>query len=490
MRLAMGLLVCAALTAGLAAQSVLGPPERTSALRLQGERWFQIFLADSQVGYYQTHTGRDVHGGWQFSNTTRFALQDNQAVEIIETLVFAPQAPFDLVSAEHQTSRRGQPPVRVLINRGEDGLLAARYDRGEGYGEAQVPLGWRYQLADYLGFEVWLNTADRLPGSSYTVSTVDFNRMQIVPKAFAVIERNASGYLIESAAPLESTRIQLDRNLAPTALTTSGLFRFERSTPEEALLARTRLNQTTYHIQVDQPIADHTNIEYMRLEISGAEELARIWPQARREADTWVLDLDANSPFEGGGELALTETPTYPINHPAITALVSSFRAQHPRSDLEALVTFVHQQLRYRPGTQKLNVLDSLALREGECTEFADLFTTLARALGYPTRTVIGLAYSADAPPAFAYHAWNEIEIGGRHHIVDPTWNLVRADATHIPLPENSSSLMRLLNSRTHIRFRIEQVRYFDPLAASRSLTRPSWVTDAISSPSREKNSA
>jgi len=74
--------------------------------------------------------------------------------------------------------------------------------------------------------------------------------------------------------------------------------------------------------------------------------------------------------------------------------------------------------------------------------DFADLLTTLARSQRIPTRTVYGIAYSALPSPGFRFHAWNEILYDGHWHGLDPTWNQVVADATHIPLDDQTMAAL------------------------------------------------
>jgi hypothetical protein len=471
LRLGTGLAVCVTIAAGLLLQQANAPVAQRIANQLAGDRWFQISLANDPIGYYHTGASQDPHGLWTFGTTTRFALQADNTVDVTERLLFDSAPPYDLVHAHHTTRRRGQPAEQVVIIRNQDQMIA-QYDRGRGPGRG-IALDWEYTLADYLGFEIWLNETDRQPGESRSVASIDFNRMQIVPKVFALLGKNPDGYVVESASLLDATVIQLDASLAPISLTTSGLFRFERTTQQEALLTRTRLNQVSYRIPVEGTIPDHTSVASLRLQIDGPPEIRHIWPMAEAHKDGYSLDLSATSPTADTGPVSLLETATYPIHHPEVLQLKEAFAdviADAATSDeiVSALVNFVHNQLIYTPGQRKLSVLQALAAGQGECTEFADLFTTLARAAGYPARTVIGLAYAAEGEPAFAYHAWNEVEIDGDRHAVDPTWNLNRIDATHIALPEAGSTLMRLLNAAPNIRFKVEQIRYFDPLAGIR----------------------
>ncbi len=45
---------------------------------------------------------------------------------------------------------------------------------------------------------------------------------------------------------------------------------------------------------------------------------------------------------------------------------------------------------------------------------------------------------------------------------VDPTWNLLRVDATHIPLPSNRGAAMALITGAADVSFSVQEVGYFD----------------------------
>jgi hypothetical protein len=65
----------------------------------------------------------------------------------------------------------------------------------------------------------------------------------------------------------------------------------------------------------------------------------------------------------------------------------------------------------------------------GDCNEHTVLFVALARSLGLPARTAVGLVYLNGA---FFYHAWPEVWLGGDWVAVDPTFGDWPADAAHI----------------------------------------------------------
>ena len=72
-----------------------------------------------------------------------------------------------------------------------------------------------------------------------------------------------------------------------------------------------------------------------------------------------------------------------------------------------------------------LQVLDS---RQGDCNEHTVLYVAMARSLGLPARTAVGLVYLNGS---FFYHAWPEVWLG-EWVAVDPTFGQYPADASHI----------------------------------------------------------
>ena len=72
-----------------------------------------------------------------------------------------------------------------------------------------------------------------------------------------------------------------------------------------------------------------------------------------------------------------------------------------------------------------LQVLDS---RQGDCNQHTVLYEAMARALGLPARTAVGLVY---LDGSFFYHAWPEVWLG-EWVAVDPTFGQYPADAAHI----------------------------------------------------------
>jgi hypothetical protein len=92
--------------------------------------------------------------------------------------------------------------------------------------------------------------------------------------------------------------------------------------------------------------------------------------------------------------------------------------------------------------------LESLKSMKGNCQTHARLYTALARSAGIPTRFVSGLVHLEGK--GFLYHSWAESFLGEHWVSVDPTYNQLPADPTHLKLleghlPENMTPIIAII---------------------------------------------
>lgn len=102
----------------------------------------------------------------------------------------------------------------------------------------------------------------------------------------------------------------------------------------------------------------------------------------------------------------------------------------------------------------------SFKSKSGNCQTHARLYTALARAAGIPTRFVSGLVHQEGK--GFLYHSWAESFVGGHWVAVDPTYNQLPADPTHIKLleghlPEDMTPIIAIIG---RIRMTILEAKY------------------------------
>ena len=462
LRLLAGVLALALMLAFARWLEAARPAAAKRADALGGAYWYQLSMGAAPIGYLATEAGRDLRGAWRFQSFMLFSLDGGAPVSISESLTFDPLPPHRLTHAAHWSDRAGSPTEGVVLAWSGDGG-GATFRRGDAVREQ--PIDWAHSLGDYLALESWLAAEEPAPGARFGVRSLDFNEARLVNKPFKVLERNEIGYRFASPAPLRSTEIQLDSRYVPVAFSMSGLFELNRTTQAEALKARPPLHRTDHRIALDRHLPNHGQIERLVLVAEDAQNLDAIWPEARWGLGGWRVELKAGPVAAADSAAFLGETLRFPVHHEQVARLASRGvgAAQGDEDRLAALVAFVHAYIDYQPDAPSTSVLETIARRTGDCTEYADLLTTLARALGWPARTVVGLAYSDGEQPALAFHAWNEVALGGSWRAVDPTWNQLRADASHLPLRGDATALLRLMQGGDGLRFRVAEVRYSTP---------------------------
>ena len=104
------------------------------------------------------------------------------------------------------------------------------------------------------------------------------------------------------------------------------------------------------------------------------------------------------------------------------------FRRRDPKVVAQRLTSHVYGALEKKITFSVPSAVQVLESGQGDCNEHTVLYVALARSLGLPARTAVGLAY---VNGAFYYHAWPEVWLGD-WVAVDPTFGQSPADAGHI----------------------------------------------------------
>lgn len=471
----LALLVCI----GLLVDTTLlrGAPETRIAGQLAGDRWYRIRVGERHIGYLHSRANRDWRGRWRFSTDLRFVLEAGAPVRIRQQLTFDALPPHALAHGAQQ-SERGDVPMDAIELLPEG--AGYRWQSGPAAPDASEATTTptrlaAFTLADYLAVERWLANARRGQGDSVSLPNLDFGARALMPRRYQVTASDSRGFVLESAEPDAATRIELDRKLRPRRMNLAGIFELTRVSRTAALAPRTALQAAAYHVPLDQRLVDHTRITRLRLAAEGDANARQLWPDlvlddtrgaAERAADDEPSDvIELSRGTRADPEAAnrlLAATDLHPADDPALRALARQAVAGTTTGSAQvaALTEYVHEYLRYRADAPPQSVRGLLDTPEGDCTEFADLLTTLARSLGLPARTVFGLAYADGPEPAFAFHAWNEVEADGTWHVVDPTWNQLVVDATHLPLPADVATTLQWLTGSGTLRFRVLAATY------------------------------
>ena len=142
-------------------------------------------------------------------------------------------------------------------------------------------------------------------------------------------------------------------------------------------------------------------------------------------------------------------------------ALLVAGGSTSPREAVAELMNFVYYYVavdpEYRERTSDIMIL---AEKRGDCNDFADLYTGIARSLNIPTRIALGNAFKTSSggednvcgvycrlvKRAWA-HAWAESYYNGAFHHVDPSWNIMEYPRIYI----NSSSDIHSIHASAYI---------------------------------------
>lgn len=450
-------LIAAALTAPLRA-----PLLQLAATGL-GERSYAVRLKELPVGQLQQTAVRTLTGDYSYTSALSFQLAQGQPVRVTEEKLFAGRPPYELLHARQQDITAASESD-IQLRRTANGTYEAQIRRGT---SSQIQsLNWQHPLNDYLAVEAWLPSAQ--PGIEASFKSLDFGRLNLRRDLWTLREVTDSGYEVTKSSPVEATRLQLDKNFRPIRFSMAGTFTIEAIDPAQLPISPEPVfHSSTYQIRVDKPLDNYQDIEGLTLRVLGNTRLTDDWESATQTDQATLLRSRANPqrPEQAEDRVRyLREELSYPVNLDNVRDLASS--AVNPLAttaeQARQLVGFVHNYIQYDHHSTMQSVLDVIRNQRGDCNEYAELYTTLSRALGIPARTVIGLAYTQERQPAFALHAWNEALIDGTWHSFDPTWNETIVDATHLPLPAEGGSLLRNITSLNELSFEVVSVRYFN----------------------------
>lgn len=497
--------VALVVVAGLFAWLRGADPAVAAAERLFGERWYAVVFHRTPIGHYRSWSGRGADGHFAFHTTLHFNLTSGGETRIVDQLAFHRRPPHRLLRATHTVSN-GAGQVRAVVI--EDGV--AQVDTAGQRWEAELrgaatpnaapsteaghdALGCAGEhgltLADYLAVETWLAAGGAKPGAQRRACTVDFDRLALVAQHWRIVATGAGGVEITRKpstgawpgaglpppqdARAAATGVLLDSRFAPVRMAVGGRLTLQRVADEAAARLWQReaplFADARPGAAVSAPIGDAPALKRLVLAVEGDADagwLDRLDHEGGAGAARLLtVEADRRHPTTRAETAAAsTATLSFPAADPELRALaaqaVGDAAGEDARAD--ALVRFVHGFLRYEDAAGPRSVFDAVRTRRGDCTEFADLYTTLARAIGLPARTVVGLAYrpgkTTGEPGEFALHAWNEVATDGVWRGVDPTWGQTRLDATHLPI--QAEHVLAAAAALPRLTFRVVETRY------------------------------
>lgn len=366
---------------------------------------------------------------------------------------FAATAPFGLISGVETTTTGNTPELSVSVQHTGTAYMATVK---QGDSQRQIPVPQIAEtLSEFLGGEVWVRRKTRTLGENFQTRSFSLQNLAsstAIYKITAVRESIVAGTTVKyyefscysaEHGDMGTARVATDGTMICMKL---GAMFEARLEPEEfAQKIEYSSDLFVFGIaRIDKPLGDPHKILRMSVEATGPH--VDKFPNSPEQ--TIVRDEKNSSCIlrtgKGNGESQkatsleiqsdLKETPTYPVNDLEVKELARQAcgDANDAKDKVQRLVRFVYGYLKKQTVLGHLTVKEIIALKKGDCSHHARLFTALARASGISAREVHGLAYMGDDARSFGGHAWNEVVLDGCWVPVDSTWNETEVDGAHI----------------------------------------------------------
>lgn len=427
-------LICAAAVFWLSSEFAETELQRLMA-GLQGRQNYEVTQQNQPVGYLATQTLRNADGNWVMTQDLSINMLNAPAYTSSQSMIFAGTTPYPLLSAQfaqHQQSGL----QRVSLAKTPQGYNVNVERNGS---SEQVVNTWEFTLTDQLGLERQLSMGSKT-GDMIVSQYLDLQALAISQRQQTLIKRDADGYTLRSA---DDSETQLDPRLQLIRFSAPHRFSFRRTTD-----STNQLNQRAASRAIRW--TDQTAIAPLTKDLVAPAAMTELTLALTPLGDFSLqkqglpATLGSNQSLKArttADPTSLSASLNLPVRHPKIQRLLIDNNAPAGATVPELARHFIdltRRQLLYTANQPAGSVLAALQSGRGECVDFADLLTTLARSQGIPSRTVYGVAYSALPNPGFRFHAWNEIWFEERWYSLDPTWDQSIADATHIPLDDQT----------------------------------------------------
>jgi len=208
-------------------------------------------------------------------------------------------------------------------------------------------------------------------------------------------------------------------------------------------------------VKAAKPIPNPRKVNFLRIALKGVSKTLAIPTDKRQqchpENGEIVCEIHAFDPYK------LLDNHSEPISEemralylkPSFTVESKDVRIREiaqqivgpikePIHQISRLVEWIQKNISKEP-VDVFSALGVLTGKKAECQGHALLYTALARTMGIPSKVINGLVYSEERQ-GFLYHSWAESYVAGTWIPVDPIFDTVIVDATHIKLLEGETA--------------------------------------------------
>lgn len=464
----MFLLVAATAVAALAApapESLLDFARRTACRQAYG-----LYMVGHKVGWSVAETRVGTYQGrpaaiCQEEDWMRTRMMGDISLSTGSSISYYGVTGQGELLAAHQVSVDDGSKTTVQVERVAGGLRISRVS--EGSKTSRLVPSPHDTLAEGARLERWLASAR--PGDTFSDWSCDWDAPEGETETLlTLVERRGPLTLLKTLEQGAQGELLARSDGTPERLNLGGGVELRA---EEEQVAKTMPPLTEMlellMVPVNRELGEARQVRHLELELDGLGDFSIPVSQRqrlRREGDRVVLELGEDLPDDLGRPLApqerkrfLAATPTMTLDPEMRAQAAAIATATGVDARMGQLQSWVYSRLEKTGAKNATNASDVLHNRAGDCTEHTLLLVALARAAGIPAREVGGLAYAGEA--GFAWHAWAEYHDGNHWRTVDPTWDEIPVDATHIKLNEDPRELS-WLNLVGRLKMKVLEVGY------------------------------
>jgi hypothetical protein len=445
-----------------------GPPADwyAWAKKSQARYAYSVFFGGKKVGWIIEETKLGEHGGRRVFESiteerTETAFDGEKSIkEDRSTTRYALTGDGPIVSYESVRKEDGKVTRRRAERVGDK--LRVTTDSGGTKVTRIVPIP-KDTLASSLDLETWLQ-GDRKAGDRVTKYGVAWEENRIDSKQEYLFRERKK--ILYGSKPLDVCRVQItieggkmEQQVLPDNRTVTAEMgkvvsvRLDKEEDARKLTGKVVDLMDITSIYVQKRLGAASRVESLTLELTGLDDFKV--PASHRQIVTpgkgkTVVELRRDARLEAGGDLSKKDrqrytrtTPRFQSDQPAVVARAREIVGDEKDALEKArlIEKWVYKTLKKRYDANSDSALGILQNKAGDCTEHSLIFVALCRAAGVPAREVGGLAYIDSKKPLFGWHAWAEVHDGHQWVTVDPTWNQVYVDGTHLKMSEGDRDL-------------------------------------------------
>ncbi|MBK5274534.1 MAG: transglutaminase domain-containing protein [Desulfuromonadales bacterium] len=422
------------------------------------DQWFGIYVDNERVGFYrqkisETADGYRIEGDGSVHMKVMGFSKEASMRETYQVAKNLTMRSFDVVQAINGVSSR-------VYGKAGDGVLRVKSENNGKSSEKQ--LKFKGELYPGPALNIFPLMRDVTRDKSYKTSTFDAEELKIKDVKISILG--------EEKAPDGRLALKLRNNLYPFVdndiwvdaqgntlyeSVRDGLVITKAEDPKQLgafvgalAVSKKDLIYDFSLVRVEPPIKDLAKLTGLTVEITGWNDAIPLLQEGGQTADK---SGEGSIVVKTGSAVVLPPAKVAADREPYLNP------AEKIESDAPEIVAKAQELTAGRKFTREIartlaawtadwlkdtvddggSALTSFKGRSGNCQTHARLYTALARAAGIPTRFVSGLVYQEGK--GFLYHSWTESLLGDAWVAVDPTYNQLPADPTHLKFFEGNT---------------------------------------------------